>query len=116
MTETLILRTRPTTVEAKRLTEDNREEIARWVGGWTYGMLHVRWLDKDTQHVVVGRRRRLDRQDRVRPLQAGQRRRDLLAVRPGHPGGVGVNDTQEAAGEATAVTVLREMDKLPSEF
>lgn len=52
MTDTLILRTRPTTVEAKRLTEDNREELARWVSGWTYGMLHVRWLDRDTHHVV----------------------------------------------------------------
>lgn len=52
MTDTVILRTRPTTVEAKQLTEDNREELARWVGGWTYAMHEVRWFDSDTGQVV----------------------------------------------------------------
>lgn len=53
MTETLVLRTRPTTVEAKRLTEDNREELARWCGGWTYGVHHVRWLSRDSNTVLT---------------------------------------------------------------
>lgn len=52
MTETLILRTRPTTVEAKRLTEDNREEIARWCGGWTFGVTFVRWFSRDSGSVL----------------------------------------------------------------
>jgi hypothetical protein len=47
MTETVVLRTRPTTCEAKRLTEDNREELARWTRGWTYGVSEVRWFRKD---------------------------------------------------------------------
>lgn len=52
MTDTLILRTRPSTVEAKRLTEDNREELARWSGGWPYGMSHIRWFSRDTGTVL----------------------------------------------------------------
>lgn len=54
MTETIILRTRPTVVEARQLTRDpdNREELARWVGGWTYGMSLIRWFDRDTGRVM----------------------------------------------------------------
>jgi len=52
VTDILVLRTRPTTVEARRLTEDNREELARWVSGWTYGVSEVRWLDRDNGTVV----------------------------------------------------------------
>jgi len=52
MTDTLVLRTRPTTVEAKQLTADNREELARWVSGWTYGVGEVRWFDRDHGRVV----------------------------------------------------------------
>ena len=48
-----MLRTRPTTVEARRITEKNRREIAEWVTGWTYGMYHVRWFDKDSQQVMT---------------------------------------------------------------
>jgi hypothetical protein len=50
--DTLILRTRPTTVEARQLTEGNRETLARWVGGWNYGMSFIRWFDRDTGRVV----------------------------------------------------------------
>lgn len=53
MTQSLILRTRPTVVEAKRLSDDNQEEIARWVGGWTYGVTCVRWFDRDTGRIVA---------------------------------------------------------------
>jgi hypothetical protein len=55
VTEALVLRTRPTTVEAKRLTEDNQEELARWVGGWTFGTNFVRWFDRDTGKVAEAR-------------------------------------------------------------
>lgn len=54
MTETIILRTRPTTVEARQLTRDpdNREELSRWVGGWTYGMSMIRWFDSESGRVM----------------------------------------------------------------
>jgi hypothetical protein len=52
VTDTLILRTRPTTVEAKLLTDDNREQLARWCGGWTYGMKFVRWFSRDSGVVL----------------------------------------------------------------
>jgi hypothetical protein len=51
--ETLILRTRPTTVEARQLSNENQTTLARWVGGWTHGVRQVRWFDKDTGHVLT---------------------------------------------------------------
>lgn len=55
MTDTLILRTRPTHVEARQFTADsNVEELARWVGGWTHaGDREVRWFDRDTGRVLL---------------------------------------------------------------
>jgi hypothetical protein len=55
VTDTLILRTRPTTVEARRFTEDSdREQLARWVGGWTHREdTEIRWFDRDTGTVTV---------------------------------------------------------------
>ena len=51
MNDTLILRTRPTTVEARRFTEDgDAEALSRWVGGWTHEG-EVRWFDADTGRV-----------------------------------------------------------------
>jgi hypothetical protein len=50
--DTLILRTRPSVVEAKRVSEDDREELARWCGGWTYGVHAVRWFSRDTGTVL----------------------------------------------------------------
>jgi hypothetical protein len=50
--ETLILRTRPSVVEAKRLTEDTREDLARWCGGWPYGVHAIRWFSRDTGTVL----------------------------------------------------------------
>lgn len=56
MIETLILRTRPTTVEAKRFTADvDAEELSRWVGGWTHGKDAIRWFDRDTGKVTEAR-------------------------------------------------------------
>jgi len=52
VSDSLVLRTRPTTVEARRLTEDNQAELARWVDGWTVGVDKVRWLDRNTGQVV----------------------------------------------------------------
>ena len=54
MTDTLILRTRPSTVEARQVTadQDARRELALWVGGWTYGMTHVRWYNAQRGQVV----------------------------------------------------------------
>jgi hypothetical protein len=52
VTETLILRTRPTVVEAKFVTEDNREDIARWCGGWAWLDGAVRWFSRDTGTVL----------------------------------------------------------------
>lgn len=49
--ELLILRTRPTTVEARRLSPDNQLEIARWAGGWTYGVTAVRWFSSKSGQV-----------------------------------------------------------------
>lgn len=57
VTDSVILRTRPSVVEAKQLSEDNREDLARWVGGWTHGMSEVRWFDRDSGGVcsaVIG--------------------------------------------------------------
>ena len=55
MTDTLILRTRPTTVEARRFAlSTNAEELSRWVGGWTYrGDEEIRWFDRDTGKVAL---------------------------------------------------------------
>ena len=52
MTDTLILRTRPTTVEAKQITDDNRDEVARWCGGWAFGYDVVRWFSRDSGTVL----------------------------------------------------------------
>ena len=52
MSDSLVLRTRPTTVEARRLTEDNQAELARWVDGWTFGVNFVRWFDRNTGQVL----------------------------------------------------------------
>lgn len=50
--ETLVLRTRPTVVEAKRLTEESAEEIARWCGGWKFAVGYVRWFSRDANTVL----------------------------------------------------------------
>ena len=55
--DVLLLRTRPTTVEARRLSVDNRVELARWARGWTYGMTEIRWFDAKSgrvQHAELG--------------------------------------------------------------
>jgi hypothetical protein len=41
--------------EAKRVDDDNRDELARWVGGWTFGVTYVRWFDRDTGVVTEAR-------------------------------------------------------------
>lgn len=47
-----MLRTRPTTVEARHLTTEHQVELARWVNGWTYGTQTIRWFDRDTGLVM----------------------------------------------------------------
>lgn len=47
----LILRTRPATVEARQVVNEDRNELATWVGGWTYGVRAVRWFDPESATV-----------------------------------------------------------------
>lgn len=56
MTETLIMRTRPTVVEARRLTQDNRLELAHWVRGWTFGVNKIEWINPPARGAARGTR------------------------------------------------------------
>lgn len=36
---------RPRTVEARQLTAENLESVAKWIDGWPLGARYVQWLD-----------------------------------------------------------------------
>lgn len=52
MSDILLMRTRPTTVEARRVTPDTRDAIVRWINvdgsAWPYGTQGLTWHDRDT--------------------------------------------------------------------
>lgn len=47
--DVLVLRTRPTTVEARRVTVENRDSILNWINvsssAWPYGTRALTWYD-----------------------------------------------------------------------
>jgi hypothetical protein len=54
MSDQLLLRSRPTTVEAKRITAETREDVLAWlsqeVSAWAYGMRGVTWHQDGVMH------------------------------------------------------------------
>lgn len=54
MTDELLLRTRPSVVEAKRITPENRDTVITWinndVAAWSYGTTGVTWHQEDAIH------------------------------------------------------------------
>lgn len=51
MSEPLILRTRPTTVEARQVTTETRDEVIQWIAkdttAWPYGTRGITWVDTE---------------------------------------------------------------------
>jgi hypothetical protein len=54
MSDELLLRARPTTVEAKRVTPESRQGIVDWINqdrsAWTYGMTGLTWWQDGVIH------------------------------------------------------------------
>jgi hypothetical protein len=55
VTDELILRTRPSVVEAKRVTKETRDAVLEWlkegeVSAWSYGQSGVTWHQGGTMH------------------------------------------------------------------
>lgn len=59
MSDELLLRARPTTVEAKRITQENRDAVIEWIkqdcSAWTYGTTGITWWqDGDLRDAHLG--------------------------------------------------------------
>lgn len=57
--ENLLLRQRPTTVQAKRITADSRDDVLDWmkadVSAWPYGLTGITWWqDGEIHNAVLG--------------------------------------------------------------
>lgn len=54
MRNELLLRTRPTICEAKRITKESRQDVMEWIKGtvsaWTYGTTGISWHQDGVMH------------------------------------------------------------------